>query len=79
MKSKFPKARKLTVDEVADKNVDEEALAGSATVDVSSRSLLGVQRVEERGGDEVGGPDHRRRCDEEAFANTTDREAKHLG
>jgi hypothetical protein len=41
--------------------------------------LLGVQCVEERGRDEVVGPNHGRRSDEEALANATDREANQLG
>ena len=42
---------------------------------MGARCLLGVQRVEERGSHEVYGPDHRGWSHEDAFANTTNREA----
>ena len=40
--------------------------------------VLRVERVEERAEHQVGGPDHRRRCDEEAARDTADRETDKL-
>ncbi len=48
----------LTVEEIAGKDVEEEALAGNTTTTMSTGSLLGVQGVEESGSDEVDGPNH---------------------
>ena len=48
----------LTVEDVADKYEEEEALAGDTTTSLSTSGLLGVQGVEEGGGDEVDGPNH---------------------
>jgi hypothetical protein len=45
---------------------------------IGTPGLLGVECVEERGLDEVVGPNHERRSDEEALANATEREANQL-
>jgi hypothetical protein len=71
--------KRLTVEDVADENICEEAHAGNTTVRMGTPGLLGVQCVEERSLDEVSGPNHGRRRDEEAFANAADREANQLG
>ena len=52
------KREMLTVEDVADKYKEEEALAGDTTTSLSTSGLLGVQGVEEGGCDEVDGPNH---------------------
>ena len=47
-----------TVEDVTDKDVEEEALAGDTTTSLSTGGLLGVQGVEEGGGDKVDRPNH---------------------
>ena len=46
---------------------------------MGAHGLLAVQGIEERGRDEVCGPYHGWRGDEEALANSTDRITDHLG
>ena len=68
----------LTVEDVPNENICEEAHAGNTIMRMGSPGLLGAQCVVERGRDEVSGPNHGRRSDEEALANATDREANQL-
>jgi hypothetical protein len=70
---------KLTVKEVADRNVGKEAQSGNAITPPRTCRVLGVQRVEDRTSGKVVGPYHRRRCDEDTLANATNREANQLG
>ena len=78
IKAKISKVERLTVEVVADENICEEALAGNATVGTSTRGLLGVQSIQERGYHEVAGPNHRRRGDEDGLANPTNGESDQL-
>ena len=78
-KDKLFKTTRLTVEDVPDENICEEAHAGSTTMRMGTPGFLGVQCVEERDPDEVCGPNHGRRGDKEALANATDREANQLG
>ena len=71
--------KRLTVEDVPDENICEEAHAGNTNMRMGTPGLLGVQCVEERGLDEGSGPNHGRRSDEEALENATDREANQLG
>ena len=48
----------LTVEDVADKDIEEEALARDTTTSLSTSGLLSMQGVEEGCGDEVDGPYH---------------------
>jgi len=56
---------------------EEEAFAGH--VSLLSAAIRRVERVEQRGVDERGGPDHGARPDEEAAADTGKGEAERLG
>jgi len=64
--------KRLTVEDVPDENICEEAHAGNTNMRMGTPGLLGVQCVEERGLDEGSGPNHGRRSDEEALENATD-------
>ncbi len=45
--------KRLTVEDVPDENICEEAHAGNTTTRIGTPGLLGVQCVEEHGRDEV--------------------------
>jgi hypothetical protein len=70
---------KLTVDEVADRDVGEQTHSGNSITRPRTRCVLGVQRVEDRTNGKVYRPYHRRRCDKDTLANATNREANQLG
>ena len=60
--------------ERADEDVEEEPLAGDTAAGSHAGVVLGVKGVEQRAGDQVGGPDHRGRLHQEAASDTTDGE-----
>ena len=64
-------------EEGAEKRDEEEAFAGH--VALLGPAICRVERVEQRGVDERGGPNHRARPDEEAAADAREGEADHLG
>lgn len=62
-----------------DERIGEEAFTGDTAAGTDTGVLLRVEGVEERAGDEVGGPDHGGRLHEETTGDTTDRETDELG
>jgi hypothetical protein len=71
--------RKLTVEEVAGRDIGKEAQSGNAVTRLRTRRVLGVQRIEDRTSGKHLGPNHRRRYDKDTLENATNREANQLG
>jgi hypothetical protein len=65
--------------EGAEEGIGEEAFTRDTTAITNTGVLLRVKGVEEGAGDEIGGPDHGRRLNEEATCDTTDGKANELG
>ena len=76
--AKVSKTERLTVEVVADENICEEAQAGNTTVGTTTRGLLGMQSIQERGRDEVRRPNHGRWGHEDALAYPTNRKSNQL-
>ena len=70
---------KLTVKEVADRDVGEQTHSGNSITPPRTCCVLGVQRVEDCTNGKDWGPYHGRRCDEDTLAKATNREANQLG
>ena len=70
--------RGLTPNERSQETVDEKALTADTAAATHPSVLSGVQGVEKGAADEIGGPDHGGRCDEEAAGNTSDGEPDEL-
>ncbi len=70
---------RLTVTEVADKDVSEESPTGDATDALNTSGLQRVHGIEEGSEGETGRPNHRRGIDEETLADTTDGVTNQLG
>ena len=58
--------------ERAEESEQEEPFSRDSTTLANSGVLLRMEGVEERASDQVGRPDHRRRCDQEASCNAAD-------
>ena len=58
-KTQFPKKKELTVNEIANENVVEEAQAGNATASLGAQGLLAVQCIEKHGRYKGFRPNHR--------------------
>lgn len=57
----------------------EESLTGDTSASSHTCILLRMKGVEQRAGDKISGPDHRRRLYQETASNTADREANLMG